>query len=117
MWIAGTCSTPALTQNARRIQFKLAFLNFPARAGGRRGRDRAETPGLIGRGFLHLHNDSLGKRRLGRGRAQWPADALSRCPVTQQARRLRRNLRLQRQAFPVAALNPPPCAANQKITS
>jgi hypothetical protein len=121
MWIAGTSSTPALTQNAGRIQSNPAFLNFPARAGdcGRRGRDRAETPGLIGRGFLHSHNDSLRKRR-SRGRAQWPAEGLSRRPAIFRGRKqalggflrgLQRSARLRRILRSNAKVSLPPASA------
>ena len=49
MWIAGTSSTSALTPNAQRSNLSPLSSTLPHRR-----RDRAEPPGLIGRGFLHF---------------------------------------------------------------
>ena len=49
MWIAGTSSTSALTPNAQRSNLTPLSSTLLHRR-----RDRAETPGLIGRGFLHF---------------------------------------------------------------
>src|SRR5271166_327960 len=57
MWIAGTSSTSALTPNAQRSN-----LNPLSSTLLRRRRDRAETPSLIGRGFLHFCAGASGKQ-------------------------------------------------------
>ena len=49
MWIAGTSSTSALTPNAQRSNLSPLSSTLLHRR-----RDGAETPGLIGRGFLHF---------------------------------------------------------------
>jgi hypothetical protein len=56
MWIAGTSSTSALTPNSRQSNLSPLSSTFL-----RRRRDRAETPGLIGRGFLHFAQARLRK--------------------------------------------------------
>ena len=56
MWIAGTSSTSALTPNAQRSNLSPLSSTFL-----RRGRDRAETPGLLGWGFLHFAPGASGK--------------------------------------------------------
>jgi hypothetical protein len=56
IWISGTSSTSALTPNARRSNLSPLSSTFL-----RRGRDRAETPGLVGWGFLHFAQGASGK--------------------------------------------------------